>query len=624
MGLTGQRLIWALCVGSVGVFLGERVFQSLVAARVVLSGAGLIVLAVTILASLQAWRSSEGEERRVAGLEAMMCVGGALAVLGFLAGSTDGVRWLGMDFDSAAAEGRFRRGLWSVSGIVLGMSILPALGTQWALRAHGRSRASGLVEARRIYDVATGALTVALAAAFLMLTGYIASARDWTFDASYFKTSSPGGPVQEIVRNLEQPLQALLFFPDVSSVGDQVEGYFRALEGLTDNVVIESYDRLMSPDVAERYQVTQDGTVVLLSGTGEERLSFSMDLDEARSRLRVLDGEAQQRLLMLTRERHVLYLTTGHGELNDVAEPEAPRAEGGPPPAADTARLPALRRLLGLMNYEVRDLGVLTGLAGRIPDDAAAVLAIGPRQSFLEEEMGAIAEYLERGGSVLLAVDPTSDFELGEVGRRLGVRLQAERLADDRRHMRRTGGLSDRRLIVSDRISLHPSVSTAARQGRQGGVLFVDAGSLLADEAPDGLRTSVVLESLPSTFADLDGDLQFDDGPERRESLALGVATEGVLTPGSDPMRALVYADSDLFSDDVLGSLAANVSLVADGVRWLGREEEFSGATISEADTPIAHTQAEDAVWFYALILGAPGLVLALGLGLARRRGSNA
>ena len=69
-----------------------------------------------------------------------------------------------------------------------------------------------------------------------------------------------------------------------------------------------------------------------------------------------------------------------------------------------------------------------------------------------------------------------------------------------------------------------------------------------------------------------------------------------------------------MFTDGVLGSLVSNVTMAADGIRWLGREEAFSGEMISEEDVPIIHTRSEDVVWFYALIIGMPALVLLVGL----------
>ena len=72
----------------------------------------------------------------------------------------------------------------------------------------------------------------------------------------------------------------------------------------------------------------------------------------------------------------------------------------------------------------MRALTLQRGLGNRVPDDAAMVLVIGPQRPFLDEEVLAIAEYLERGGSVLFALEPSSDFTLTGLRDQLGVEYQ--------------------------------------------------------------------------------------------------------------------------------------------------------------------------------------------------------
>jgi hypothetical protein len=64
--------------------------------------------------------------------------------------------------------------------------------------------------------------------------------------------------------------------------------------------------------------------------------------------------------------------------------------------------------------------------------------------------------------------------------------------------------------------------------------------------------------------------------------------------------------------------------LLDDTVKWLGGEEVFVGDVVSEDDKPIQHTKSQDAVWFMLTLIGAPILVLTLGLvgTWARRRKS--
>ncbi|MGH7553432.1 MAG: hypothetical protein ACREMQ_10460, partial [Longimicrobiales bacterium] len=245
-------------------------------------------------------------------------------------------------------------------------------------------------------------------------------------------------------------------------------------------------------------------------------------------------------------------------------------------------------------------------------------------------ELQSLDRYLARGGSVLLALEPASAFQLGPLRQRLGLDFRAERLADDAQFVRQRGNIADRALIVTDRFSSHAAVSTLGRAGVGSAMLLMGAGHL---EPVDSTKPpAFVVRSLPSTFADRDGDFEFDDGSEERQSYSLVAAVEVPAAPRAEgdttaaatpatPGRAMVFADAELFSDAVVTSLGLNAALAADAVRWLGREETLAGDTRSEEDVPIVHTRAENVVWFHSTILGVPALVLGLGLlGVRRRR----
>jgi hypothetical protein len=252
------------------------------------------------------------------------------------------------------------------------------------------------------------------------------------------------------------------------------------------------------------------------------------------------------------------------------------------------------------------------------------VVVLGPRRPFLDSELEAIDQYLAAGGSAVLALEPESPFQLGLLSDRLGIEFRGTVLADDQQHMRHRGNNSDRRLIVTDRFTSHAAVSTLGQAGIGSGILFMGAGHL--ERVGESSPATIVVRSLPSTFEDADRDFEFDSGSEERSSYGLIAAVEDAAGEPPDSageshnMRALVLADAELFSDAVVSALGLNAALAADAVRWLGREEELAGETTSEEDVPIVHTRAEDVVWFYSTILGAPSLVLVFGLIAVRRR----
>ncbi|MGH7506996.1 MAG: Gldg family protein [Longimicrobiales bacterium] len=621
-------LTWLLLGGLVAVYAGERIVPQLTAARIALTGGGLLLVLAVTAWRFASWRRAAADARNVERLFFLGYAGCALAVIGFLLAG-DARDWIGLSSDEPDAADRFDTALTVLSTILLAASLLPVLAAQWATGLRARApRDAGAIDRLRVSRLAAAGLTVALAGAFLLLTGYVASARDATLDLSYFRTASPGTAVRQITGSLGAPLEVLLFFPPANQVKDQVLGYFRALDGASDNVTIEEYDRLASPALAEEHRVTEDGTIILSVGERTERITLPTSLAEARARLRGLDEAVQRSLMRVARDERTVYLTTGHGELND---PES----ANPLEATPFRSIGALRSLFGLLNYRVEDLGIQNGLGNEVPADAAMVIVLGPRSAFLDAELGTLDRYLAAGGSVLLALEPESDFDLGPLSERLGVTFHDVPLADDQQHLRQRGNLSDRRLIVTDRFSSHASVSTVGQAGVGSGIALMGSGYLETDQP--GSRATIVVRTLPTTFADRDLDFEPDADDDAPASYALVAAVEGDDEVGGDAteeadtttaggkMRAMVFADAELFSDAVVTSLGLNAALAADAVRWLGREEELAGETTSEEDVPIVHTRAEDVAWFYATIFGAPLLLLALGLfGVRRRRRGTA
>ncbi len=649
MGMKQGGLTWLLLAGLVVVFTAVRVLDGIAWLHLplIILGSGAVVAATIWRFAI--WRGAEGDRRSVEAVFAFGYAGCALALAGYVPGTEGGMELLGIEFEEIRTEIRFRRFFLVACPMLLAGSLLPVLGAQWAL-ARGGSAGAAQVDAMRVRETVTNGLSLAMGGSALVFVGYITSALNQTADFSYFKTATPGESVQEIVRNMDGTLETALFFPEVNAVKDQVRNYLDELARTTGKVTIAEYDRYSNPDAAEDFNARSDGELFLRLNGRTESVGFLLDLDEARGRLRILDSHVQQALLQLNRSRRFVYMTKGHGEFNDPVsadepEPDQPPSlrdwrpgmeseiDQGPPPRA-------LREMLGILNYEVRDIGIGEGLGDRIPDDAAMVMILGPQSAFLDAEMNAVREYLDRGGALLLAMESPSDFQIDELRDYLGVDYSPQMVIDDQRFMPGTPPtVADRRFIVTNRFSTHPSVTTVGRAG--GDIVMIGSGSFTIPDTVPGRRTSLVVNSLPSSYADLNGDFRFDEETEVKESYGLvaavewtgdGSAEQSAADAAEDPeggaeaeqeevsaasragLRALVFGDAEVFTDQVLVSIRANQFVAADGIRWLGGEEEFAGEVVSEEDVPIMHTQAENVTWFYAIIFGAPALVLAVGV----------
>jgi hypothetical protein len=658
-------LVWwlskAFLVGLVLLFIGERPFGHLETGRWIMTVPGL--LAIFAATGLRAWAflKATGERRRIERLT-LLCYGGALlALLGYFLTTKTGMDWIGLaDAEEKTIE-RFRVPMTVLWTILMTASVLPLVMIELSLgglrRVERGQSPEEAVEVIRVRELATSGLTVALCAAFLMVTCNIAGERNKRVDMSYFKTSSPGNATVEMVRSMSKPLQVLLFFPEVNEVKSEVGNYFESLAAATGNVQLSYYDRMAAPTVAKDNKVTTDGTILLKRGDKSENITVNTEIERARrSQLRTFDEKVQKALMQVIRPKRVAYFTVGHGELND---PDS----GG----YDVADLPPLKStllktLMSRLNYEVKDLGLAQGLASQVPDDASIVFVLGPRKPLLPEELAALDAYLAKGGSLLLSLDPTSEASLGTLEGRLGLRFNPTSIADDKEFLVRRRNDSDHQLILTNQFLSHASVTTLSRAGARAGIMLLNSGSLADAEFTSKGKTpprrTYVIRSLESSFADLNKNFRFDEGQEKRERYNLAAAIEdpsarqpGKQDPAADAdkdkdkkaadkngadkkandkpkkadkddvqigsgegMRALVFADTEIFSDLLLSQIPLMQALIMDAIKWLGGEEKFSGETTSEEDVKIEHTRSEDVVWFYLTIVGAPVLVLGVGL----------
>ncbi len=398
-----------------------------------------------------------------------------------------------------------------------------------------------------------------------------------------------------------------------------MSGYLREIRKAAPGVEIEEYDRLLVPAIAKEAKVTTDGVVVLNRGASRDTLTIGTDMKVAAAKLKTLDGDFQKALLKVLREAHVAYLTVGHGELNET------KTEGNP--EGHTGKL--LRKLFESQNYTVKDLGLSQGLGTDVPADATVVVVFGPSQAFLPEEVASLQRYADRGGHLLLALDPEPKVDLAPLAEIVGLTWSPTLLANDKVLVRRRHNDSDRTILVTTRFSSHASVSTLSRNSARMNVIFPGAGALDKKAGAGDFKIDFAVKSTPETFDDKNGNLQADPGEKRTTYNLAAAVTRAVPPPagwkGKDPpeLRAFVLGDADVISDAAFFN-EPNIILAADVIRWLGGEESFSGAITNSEDVRVEHTKQKDEIWFFGTLFCVPLGVLGIGLAVSRRRPARA
>lgn len=662
-----------LFLGLLLIFTGQRVLSHIDAAATALSWLGLVLVVGSTGVRAWAMLREKGKRRSVEGL-LLLCHAGVLAALL--------IYWFFGDAGEAADRTATMATIAWV--ILMGASLIPLLMAELSLGFTGRDwfpktgadvADEAAVELFRVREMATGGLTIALGAAFLMVTCNVAKERDVRKDVSYFKTSQPGSATVNITATMDQPMTVLLFFPQPSQVADEVEAYFKQLAEKTGKVLIERHDRTVSPGLAKDYKVTVDGTVVLVKGEtpeekaareeenktpgtkdpkkiakskyeirmpAHEKLTLPTEFARARrDKLREFDADVQKALMKVVRAKRVAYLSVGHGELND------PKSAGLGEAVDPQARSALFKQILGILNYEVK---TWDGFGKPVPDDATILFVLGPRQPLLEEDLTAIDDYLDRGGALFMALDPRRRADLGSLEGRLGIRFDRTPVADDKEFFIERRNAADHRSVVTNQFSSHASVTTLSRAGVNAGIPMLEAGNLqdadfMVEEGQAPPKRTYVIRSMSTSFLDKpsegapQGNFQFDKGDEKRNRYNLAAAIEDPSrgapkgtpaekveddnpydapvekAPGGRGMRAMVFADVDIFQDSAIARFQGLQYVVRDATLWLGGEESLTGETANEKDVSIEHTKSEDVVWFYLSLVGAPLIILGVGLG---------
>lgn len=591
------------------VFVGERLVTS-DGMRYALSGLGLAGAIGTTGLRWVLSGKGDGERRASERALAIASAGGLLGLAVYFASTDKGKAILGIAGMKPDARARLEGAMIAGFAALLLISLLPLIMGEIALAP---MRRAAMIEARRVRAAIASGLTLAFAAAYVALFTFAAGELDLKVDFSFFRTARPSASTKSIASSSSEPITIKAFFPQLNEVGTEVSGYLREIAAAAPGVKVETYDRLLVPAVAKESKVTSDGVVVLTRGASRETLNVGTDMKSAAAKLKTLDGDFQKALLKVMREAHVAYLTIGHGELT----------EGKTEPGGEPRTAKSLRKLLESQNYTVKDLGLTQGLGTDVPADATLVAVVGPTQPLLPEEVASLKRYAERGGHLLLALDPDPKADLGPLAEIVGLSWSPTRLAHEKTMVARRHNKSDRSILVTNRFSSHASVSTLSRNSARAPIIFPGVSSL--DKGQGDYKIDFAVKSLADTFQDNNGNFDFDQGEKRAAWNLAAAVSKSVPAPpgykGKDPpeTRAFVIADADAISDIAFGH-EPNIFFLADIVRWLGGEESFAGAITNTEDVRIEHTKQKDSIWFYATILGAPATVLGVGLVLSRKK----
>jgi ABC-type uncharacterized transport system involved in gliding motility auxiliary subunit len=516
---------------------------------------------------------------------------------------------------------------WLGTALVVAAVVLIVVGSEWSRYAiplaltglvcvllypivYWREVAAQFRRRQSRYAAIAGTSVVVMLA-ILIAVNYLSNKRNKRWDLTANSVNSLSEQSLRVLGDLTSPLKLV-----VIDRGAQLEGH-RPRMSMYDNastqVSVEFLDAEGDPIRAKQYGITAVPTIVVEYMGREEKVTTVEERDITSAVIRAVTGTKRK-----------MYFVQGHGEKD--------------PKSSDRTGYAGIVQLLQGDNIEVEPL-VLTQHK-EIPADATVVAMVGPTTEPLDEELDQIRQYLEKGGKLLLMLDPAigeraqSLPKLRALALNWGIEVGNDIVLD-------VSGRSNNPTfaVASPPYPSHPVTSDFGQS-----TVFPIARSVTpVSSAPQGKTVQKMVETSPNAWAEVDlaglqagkqePEMNAENGDRPGPVGIAATATAAVekpaeekkadsKEPAADPpqTRIAVFGDSD-FASNAVGNSVGNADLFLNTVSWLTAQENLIAIRPRESsDSRLNITpQGINLIrWFSLLLL--PGAVIATGIYTWSRR----
>jgi hypothetical protein len=440
--------------------------------------------------------------------------------------------WIALAFGAGSYYAVGEAGWFSAANGVLGLLALGAA----ALRALAGARGAAAPAFRG--TLARGLIGVLAVAAGGVALERLATASRWQLDWSFGQRFEVSPAVRDVLAELGS-VDATLYFDAFDPRVRSTRLLLRTLAS-TGQLRFLGEKRLdETPEDAERFGIESSNSVVLRRGERHETVD------------RPTEGTLYEALYRLRgRDSGLLYVARGAGE-GDLSR-------------GDGAGYSGLGAALQTEGYRLREF--VTATAAEIPADASGLLVLAPRRPWRPEALAALERYLERGGRLVVFLEPGAPTGLEELLARWGLEspealvvdpasgaLEGESLGTNPLAFGYAEHPITRGLDASRMTFFHGARSFRLRkpqpEDRVGGVVFASGRSWLSPDLDLASRAAA-----PERPADA------------REDYHVLVAA-GQYARNGHEARIVAFGDAELASNHFLRALY-NLDLVLNAVHW--------------------------------------------------------
>jgi hypothetical protein len=457
---------------------------------------------------------------------------------------------------------------------------------------------------------------------------YLARNHAWRYDLTQHRRYSLSPETLAYLRTLPHPVRIVVTLTPNSDNADVAQAYrdvsallreyTYATEGDANRrITVEYLDVYQRRREADQLGIVQPDTIVLLCGDRRRTVTLGeiYRLDgKVKTAFRGEEAFTAAILDVSSPGKKKVYFLTGHGELN--------------PEDVDPVRgLSMLRDELRARNFDVDRLELTAG--GKIPADAALLVAVAPQGRYTPAEEEQLRQYLGAGaGRMIVLLEPAQPSGLSNLLLDWGLLIDDDLIYDTGAdNMTEEGDLIVRYFLphpitqtLLDRqmpLRIGPARSLRPDPGRKlGNDLTVTTLAVTSTSAWG--EVSYRLHNAPEYNAGY--DIKNDrPGLEPPNQLAVAIASERVTArAGLDFSvrggRLVVFGTGDLIANNRIAG-AANLNIFLGAVNWtVDRDTQFNIPARPVERFSLSLSAGELARLRRSLLFVLPGAALLLGL----------
>lgn len=393
----------------------------------------------------------------------------------------------------------------------------------------------------------SGMTGILMVTAILVVVNLITIKHDVTKDVTRNQRFTLADQTLQILDSLEHPVEALSFVRETDGAWEQTTDLLAQFQRASDLFSSRAVDLNKEPLLAEKYEVTSYQTIVLIQDGVFRKVNEPTEHALTNTLIRLTRHEKQK----------TIYFSRGNGEL----DLESMESDG----------LGLLNMTLNNANYITESINLLT--VKTIPEDCAVLAIVGPVNDPPDETMTVIADYLNRGGRLFMALEPGSAESFKNLILSAGIKVGSNIIIDP-------AGYQNVYQPIVEEWEKHPITDDFDF----GLVLHVASSIETTGDGATGWRSQSLGKTSEKTWLETDIESiqektpEFNPETDQTGKFGIAAVSEQIpskMSPDQPAGRMAVTGDADFIGNIFFQTFAAHEPFIMNTFHWLADEKDL-------------------------------------------------